>query len=505
MVLGFEGLFLPAAILAAVAAGTVWMAAGAALGLGSISVLGVGFTAALLGMGVDYGILGSSRFRDLRLRGEGVAAALAATFRETGPGVATTAVTTAAGLAALSVAHFRLLRELGQVLSLGVIATLVATATVCAALLAGFPAASARFRPLRLWPRFGRPVLAGHRRRCRPGAGAPPSPSRSCSPRWPAGGSRAWSSPPTSGPCGRPTRRRREAERLLVQKFSVGLDTFSVVLRGRTLGEALDRAAAARRSWRRAWGRGRRSPPPPTGWCEGEPAPAAPGGAPRPAAGAGGGRLPARAGGGRLQARPLRPRPGAPCGRWGGGRTRGRPPLAEWPRWMSELVRLEPRRPGGRGRRARAAPPGDGREGRSRGPGPRALARLAPERPGRGPGLHPAGRGASCGTSPCRISRGRASWPWSWSARWCSISFRGRVRDALLAVLPLTLGCLWAFGLWGAPGPPPRPAVRLHRPPAAGHRHDPRGQRRPLEAPAPATAASRRRPRTWGWRSPWRR
>jgi predicted RND superfamily exporter protein len=33
-------------------------------------------------------------------------------------------------------------------------------------------------------------------------------------------------------------------------------------------------------------------------------------------------------------------------------------------------------------------------------------------------------------------------------------SFRGRVRDALLAVLPLTLGCLWTFGLWGALGRP---------------------------------------------------
>src|SRR4029077_5898897 len=161
MILGFEGLFLPAAILAAVAAGTVWMAAGAALELGSIRVPGVGFTAALLGMGVDYGILGANRFRDLRLRGEGVAARLAAPSRETARGVAPTAVTTAAGLAALSVAHFRLLRELGAVLSLGVIATLVATATLGAAVLAGFPAASARSRPLRLCPRVGRPALAG--------------------------------------------------------------------------------------------------------------------------------------------------------------------------------------------------------------------------------------------------------------------------------------------------------------------------------------------------------
>ena len=34
------------------------------------------------------------------------------------------------------------------------------------------------------------------------------------------------------------------------------------------------------------------------------------------------------------------------------------------------------------------------------------------------------------------------------------VSFRGRLRDALLAVLPLTLGGLWAFGLWGVLGLP---------------------------------------------------
>jgi predicted RND superfamily exporter protein len=33
-------------------------------------------------------------------------------------------------------------------------------------------------------------------------------------------------------------------------------------------------------------------------------------------------------------------------------------------------------------------------------------------------------------------------------------SFRGRAGDALLAALPLVLGCLWTFGLWGALGLP---------------------------------------------------
>jgi uncharacterized protein len=448
MILGFEGLFLPAAILAAVAAGTVWMAAGAALELGSISVLGVGFTAALLGMGVDYGILGANRFRDLRLRGDGVAAALAATFRETGPGVATTAVTTAAGLAALSVAHFRLLRELGAVLSLGVIATLVATATLGAAVLAGFPAASARFRPLRLWPRFGRPALAGL--------------AALASRRWRAalaltalltalagwGISRLEFSTDLRAlrPADAPS---AAAERLLVRSFSVGLDTFSVVLRGRTLSEALDRAAAARQILTARLGP-RAEITSPSDWLvEGD-------------------RLRQRLA--ELHGLPLaraaddlqreltaagfKLAPFAPAldtlRALGRGEDPGAPALAEWPRWMSELVRSEGkgavvavhvRLPLGEG--AKVDPEALARE----------LGRISPDR-----------RDVALASIP-RVGAELRNLALSDLARSSVlalvlvgavvlISFRGRVRDALLAALPLTLGCLWAFGLWGLLGRP---------------------------------------------------
>lgn len=450
MILGFEGLFLPSAILAAVAAGTVWMIAGAALELGSISVLGVGFTAALLGMGVDYGILGSSRFRDLRLRGEGVAAALTATFRETGPGIATTAVTTAAGLAALSVAHFRLLRELGQVLSLGVLATLAATATVCAALLAGFPRASARFRPLRLWPRCGQPLLAGI------AAGA--------ARRWRLaltlvalltaaagwGISRLELSTdlralrPADAPSG-------EAERLLVQKFSVGLDTFSVVLRGRDLGEALDRAAAARQILEARLGPRAEITSPADLLVEGN-------------------RLRQRLA--ELRGLPLeraaddlrrelaaagfKPDPFLPAletlRALGQGRAPGAPSLAQWPRWMSELVRVDPKT-----RSAVVAlhvrlPLGTGAKVNARALA-RDLYRLSPDR-----------RDVAL-ASVVRVGEELRQLALKDLARSSAlalvlvgavvlISFRGRVRDALLSFLPLTLGCLWAFGLWGALGKP---------------------------------------------------
>ncbi len=448
MILGFEGLFLPAAILAAVAAGTVWMAAGAALELGSISVLGVGFTAALLGMGVDYGILGANRFRDLRLRGEGVAAALAATFRETGPGVATTAFTTAAGLAALSVAHFRLLRELGAVLSLGVIATLVATATLGAAVLAGFPAASARFRPLRLWPRFGRPTLAGL--------------AALASRRWRVALALAALLTALAGwgisrlefstdlralrPADAPS---AAAERLLVQSFSVGLDTFSVVLRGRTLSEALDRAAAARQILTARLGP-RAEITSPSDWLvEGDRL------RQRLAELHG---LPLARGADDLQreltAAGFKLAPFAPAldtlRALGRGEDPGAPALAEWPRWMSELVRsqgqgavvaVHVRLPLGAG--AKVDPEALARE----------LGRIAPDR-----------RDIALASIP-RVGAELRNLALSDLARSSVlalilvgavvlISFRGRVRDALLAALPLTLGCLWAFGLWGLLGRP---------------------------------------------------
>jgi predicted RND superfamily exporter protein len=448
MILGFEGLFLPSAILAAVAAGTIWMVGGASLELGSISVVGVGFTAALLGMGVDYGILGSTRFRDRRLAGEGVAAALAAAFRETGPGILTTALTTAAGLASLTVAHFRLLRELGQVLSLGVVAVLIATATLCASILAGFPRVSDRFRPLRLWPRFGRPLLArlaGRSARHWRGA-LLLALLVTAAAAW--GISRLELSTDLRAlrPADAPS---SEAERLLVEKFSVGLDTFSVVLRGRTLDEALDRAAAARDLLRARLGP-RAEITSPADWL------------------VEGGRLRRRLA--ELRSLPLeraaddfqrelvaagfKPAPFAPAldtlRALGRGEDPGALPPGEWPRWMAELARTGPR--GAVAAVHVRLPLGTGAK-----LDPAALARdlahLAP------------GRGDVALASIAWVGAELRDIALKDLARSCAlaavligavvlISFRGRLRDALLAALPLALGSVWAFGLWGALGLP---------------------------------------------------
>ncbi|MFL6193880.1 MAG: MMPL family transporter [Thermoanaerobaculia bacterium] len=448
MILGFEGLFLPAAILAAVAAGTIWMAGGAALGLGSVSVLSVGFTSALLGMGVDYGIHASAHFRELRRRGEGVSSALLATFRETGPGITTAAVTTAAGMIALGVAHFRLLREVGLVLSVGVMTTLASTAVLGAALLAAFPRATERPRPLRLWPRFGLPVLAGL-------AGL-------ASRRWRAtlvlmalataaagwGASRLELSTDLRAlrPADHPS---AEAERLLVGKFPVGLDTLSVVIRGRTLDEALDRADGARRVLAGRLGGGVEITTP-SDWL------------------VRGGRLRARLAGLRglpleraaddfereLAAAGFKAAPFAPAlatlRALGRGEDPGAPSPGQWPRWMAELVRTGPegaavavhvRLPLGMAARVDAAGLGRDLSRLSSRPGDVALASFA--RVGeelRDLALSDLTRASTLALVLVGLV--------------ILVSFRGRILDSLLSALPLTLGCLWTFGLWGVLGQP---------------------------------------------------
>ena len=345
-------------------------------------------------------------------------------------------------------AHFRLLRELGQVLSVGVIATLIATATLCAALLAGFPRASARFRPLRLWPRFGQPVLTGL-------AGLSARRWRACltltvlvtaAAGWGISRLELSTDLRTLRPADAPS---AAAERLLVEKFSLGLDTFSVVLRGRDLGSALDRAAAARQVLAARLGP-RAEITSPADWL---------------------------VLGGRLRQRMAELR-GLPLERaaddfqreltaagfkldpfaaalttlraLGRGEDPGAPSVAQWPRWTSELVRLTPagavvavhvRLPLGMG--AKVDPEALARD----------LARLAPDR--RDVALASISWvGAELRDTALSDLARSSCLALVLVGAVVLFSFHGRVRDALLAVLPLTLGCLWTFGLWGALGLP---------------------------------------------------
>jgi len=440
LLLGFGGAFIPLVVLVSVLTGLVWTLGAASLGLGSMTVVGIGFAAALLGMGVEYGIHGGARFRWHRLQGRDAAAALIETFRDPGPGIVSSALTTAAGLAALSIAHFRPLRELGQVLTVGVLATLVTTATLGAALLVLFPRLSSFRRPPRLWQRFGEPSLkavvglAARR------------------PAWVLGGvvllsaASLWglgrldlstdlrSMRPADHPSG-------EAERLLVDGFAVGLDTFTVVARGETLGEALDQAARVRPILETRLGPAAEINSP-ADWL------------------IGGGRLARRFT--ELRGLPLeraaddferelaaagfRTEPFAPALEALRAMARGEDPGApgpeSWPRWMSELVRTGPE---GAAVAVHVRVPLGGAAGDE----------LARELKAAAPGVAVASIprvGAELrGLALEDLARSSAI-AFVLVALVVLVSVRGRLGDALLSSLPLTLGCLWTFGLWGAFG-----------------------------------------------------
>lgn len=441
LLLGFGGAFIPLVILASVVAGLVWTVAATALWLGGVTVVGVGFAAALLGMGVEYGIHGGARFRQLRLAGQDAAAALAGTFRDPGPGIVSSALTTAAGLGALCLAHFRPLRELGQVLTAGVLVTLLTTVALGAAVLAAFPRRSAVAAQPRLWRRFGQPALAatvGAASR-RPVAVLAVSALLAAVAAWGVSRLSFATDLRSLRPADHPS---AEAERLLVDSFSVGLDTFTVVAPGRTLGEALDSAAAAQRVLESRLGRGAEITSPAEWLIQGR-------------------RLERRLRELRdlrlapaaedfereLAAAGFRLEPFAPAlaalRAMGRGEDPHPPPRDAWPRWMSELVRTGPagaaaaihvRVPLGAG-----GPAGDlARDLRRISPGlalasvPRVGAEL------RELALQDLARSSALALALVAVV--------------VLVSVRGRIGDALLSAVPLALGCLWTFGLWGACG-----------------------------------------------------
>jgi predicted RND superfamily exporter protein len=455
---GFEGLLLPAAILVAVLAGILWTAGVTGLAMPAVTVVGVGFAAALVGMGVDYGIHGGVQYRQLRLPaadgggGLGMAAALTGAFRDTGPGVLTAALSTAACLAALATAHFRPLREIGKVLALGVLATLLATVTSSAALVAGFPGAAARppARP-RLWARWGQPGLRALARVAvgRPWAVVAAALGLSVFGAW--GLSRAALSTDLRAlrPANAPS---VAAEKLLVESFSLGIDTLSVVVRGRDLDQALDRADAIAALLRRRLGAGAEIATP-SDWLVL--------GSRRARRLAELRRLPlARAADDlerELAAAGFRIEPFAPALAALRGLARGEdpgaPPPAAWPSWMKELVRIGagvPGVPAGGAAVAVHARLPLGRGGAAALPPtlPRELAQVAP-----GAALAAVGRvGAELkDLAQADLLRSSAV-ALALVAVVVLVSFRGHLGRALLAFLPLTLGCLWTFGAWSACG-----------------------------------------------------
>jgi uncharacterized protein len=437
LLLGFEGLWIPCVLVLSVLAGVVWTAGLVTLGFGRVTVVGLSFVAALFGMGVEYGIHGGARYRALRLRGNDPASALAGTFRETGPAVVSTAMTTAVALGALVIAHFRPLRELGVMLTVGVLAILVTTATLGSSLLVLAPVRSSSGRSL--WRRFWEPLFAGIT------GFASRHPRRVLGAALLVSAVAAWGLPRLAlntdlrslRPVDHPA---LLAEQLVVTKFGLGLDTLTALVHGDTLPAALAKAGRVRDVLATALGPGA-DVSSPSDWLAAEGTAAL---RPLPLAAA------ATALERELLAAGFRLEPFAPAlaalRTLGRGELPASPPPADWPQGMSELVHL---RPGGGAVVAVHArtPLGQWAEG----PPPVVLQDLHRIDPKVAVASVPR-VGAELRELALSDLRRSSLIAGLLVAVVVVVSLRGRWRDSLLAGVPLTLGCLWTFGLWGLLG-----------------------------------------------------
>lgn len=240
ILLAFDGLAIPAASMFAMLVGQLVTGALVAFSLGSVTAVGVGFAAMLVGLGDDYTIHLGARFRELWLGGGDARTAMRDALVETGPGNVSSAMTTAAAFAVLGFAGFRPLREMGLVVALGVVLLLLATALVAAPFLT-LAARRWKPRPPRIaWRGLGvaveAAVGAGVRR---PGVVLALAALATVVCAFAAGSVAIDTDLRAMRPDDHPADAVHE---ILVRSFGVGLDTSTVTIEARDLPSALDRA-----------------------------------------------------------------------------------------------------------------------------------------------------------------------------------------------------------------------------------------------------------------------
>ncbi|MEM9597796.1 MAG: MMPL family transporter [Acidobacteriota bacterium] len=432
---------LPVALLVALGTALAWTAGALGLVLGRLSAVSLGFSAVLVGLGVDYGIHGGAHVRRALLGGADGATALRSAWRHAGAGIATTALTTAAGFATLAVAHFRPLRELGVVVAIGILAVLLASVTAGAAVVVQ----GAGGAPGRVWgwlERWTTRVVLG-------AAGRPRLVLALAAVLTAASAVgllrlELSADPRALRPEDHPA---LAAEALLGERFDVGLDGWTVVVRGDDLPEALDRSAAVEALLESAGG-GRVEVTSAGDWL---------------AAGSGLrerlrrlGEMPFAAAADSLEAalleEGLAPR-GFAAGldalrAFGTGLDPGAPGRGDWPDGLSELVRDSP--DGGTLAALRVRVP---RGLWPEGPPEELLGAIDTAAPGAG--VAAATRLGAEMRSLAGQDLRRLAWvaaTWVLLVVW--LSFRGRPVRAALSLLPVTLGSIWVLGAWGALGRP---------------------------------------------------
>lgn len=439
--LAFGGPAIPLITLVCVLVALVMAAAALALGLGSVTGVALGFAAVLVGLGVDYGIHGGTRYRQRRLAGDTAAAALDSTLTHAGPAIATAALTTACAFAALGAAHFRPLREMGVVVAVGIVAMLPAFGLLGASLVSWTDGGSVRGGWF--WRFMDR------------GANACVDLARA-RPKTVVAAALALTLLTLPGVLGlrlnpdlralRPENSRwQEAERLLTEQLGVGLGTATVAIPGIDLDQALARAEAATLRLRQA-GDGVSVVSPTDFW---------------PTAESRHQRLqrlrelPLAAAADILRAelvsQNVNPRAFASglqaMEELGAGRDLPRPGSDQWPRALRELITEDADGTVWIALRVRFSAAQEAQAGFSDA--------LVADLKAISPGVAPASAGRLGAEMKRLADRDFQALTWValiLVAVVVGVSFRGRLWASLLALTPVALGSFWLLGLWSATG-----------------------------------------------------
>lgn len=143
-------------IFAPLVVSNVWTLGVAGATVGALNTFTSFVNAVLVGLGVEFGVHLYARFREMREAGHDVEGAVTRAWDECGGACTSASLTSSAGFAALLAAHFAGFRQLGWLLSLGLVLCLVAEITLMPVLITWVEKRGPVVVPTRRWHAKGR-------------------------------------------------------------------------------------------------------------------------------------------------------------------------------------------------------------------------------------------------------------------------------------------------------------------------------------------------------------
>lgn len=146
LVFVYRGIWAPALAIIALLIGVAWSFGYLTLAVGHLQLLSIVFAVILLGLGVDTAIHLIARLELVHPDHDHLPLAIARTFRGVGPGVVTSALTTAAAFAVTALTEFKGVAEMGIIAAGGVILCAISVMTCFPAMLEFLPRPEKKLR-----------------------------------------------------------------------------------------------------------------------------------------------------------------------------------------------------------------------------------------------------------------------------------------------------------------------------------------------------------------------